>query len=116
MDNFLHELHLTGLKRNDPRFKKVIENLHVLSREVGETSIDKLELNSEQFERVVKDNVMIISQALQNHFVIPDFTEFCKYIEEFYYKCKANTKGRVADYIPQLGKVNPGSYGQFNEM
>ena len=113
VDHFLHDLKLTGLKRSDPRFKKVIENLYTLSREVGQTSIDKLTLNSEQFERAVKDNVLIICQALQNHFVVPEFSEFCKYVEEFYWKCKANTTGTPAEYIPQLAKVNPGKQFSF---
>ena len=104
----MNNLKSTGLRRSDPRFKNVIENLYALSREVGQTSIDKLTLNSQQFEHVVKDNVLIICQALQNHFVIPEFTDFCKYIEEFYWKCKTNNKGKPADYIPQLAKVNPG--------
>lgn len=87
----------------------MIDNLHSLSRELGETSIDRLTLNQDQFERVVKDSVIIISQALQNsEIVIPDFPEFCKYVEEIYYQCKSNTNGRVAEYIPQLAKVNPG--------
>ena len=106
----MHELHLTGLKRSDPRFRQVVENLHSMSRELGGTSIDKLALNAAQFERVISDHVLIITQALQDHFVIPEFSEFCKYIEEFYWKCKANTKGQVAQYIPQLSKVNPGIY------
>lgn len=109
VDVFLQDLQSTGFKKSDPRFKKMIDNLHSLSRELGETSIDRLTLNEEQFEKVIKDSVIIISQALQNSdIVIPDFPEFCKYVENFYFKCKANTSGKPAEYIPQLAKVNPG--------
>lgn len=87
----------------------MIDNLHSLSRELGVTSSESLRLNQDQFEKVVKDSVIIISQAIQNsEIVIPDFPEFCKYIEEIYYKCKANNGGQRAAYIPQLAKVNPG--------
>ena len=108
VDKFLNELRKTGLTKSDPRFKKVIDNLFNLSREVGHNGINNLLLNEHQFDKVVKDNVMIICQALQNHFVIPDFPDFCKQIEEFYWKCKNVTGGKQAEYIPQLAKVNPG--------
>lgn len=112
VDVFLQDLQSTGFKKSDPRFKKMIDNLHSLSRELGETSIDRLTLNEEQFEKVIKDSVIIISQALQNSdIVIPDFPEFCKYVENFYFKCKANTSGKPAEYIPQLAKVNPEYWG-----
>ena len=111
VNQFLNDLKHTGLKRNDPRFVKVIDNLYSLSREKGQTGIENLSLNSEQFERVIQDNVLIICKALQREFVLPDFTEFCKHIEEFYVNCKSNKSGHVAEYIPQLAKVNPEYWG-----
>lgn len=108
---FLNEIKVSGIRKSDPRFKGVIENLYAISREIGHIGIDDLVLNKEQFERAIKDHIPIICQALQNDFVIPDFKDFCHYIEKFYYKCKSNTDGAPADYIPQLAKMNPEYWG-----
>lgn len=108
VDHFLGDLRKTGLTKSDPRFKRVIGNLYELSREVGHIGINNLLINEQQFKKVIKDNVYIICQALQEHFVIPDFPDFCKSVEEFYWKCKSNGRGHQADYIPQLAKMNPG--------
>lgn len=105
---FLNELKSSGIKKSDPRVKNVIENLYAASKEQGRIGIDELVLDEPQFMKVIKNSVPIISQALQNDFVIPDFKEFTKYLEDIYYKTKTNTSGQQADYIPQLAKVDPG--------
>lgn len=43
--------------------------------------------------------------------MVPDFLGFTKDIEEIYWKCKSNTDGKVASYIPQLARVNPDYWG-----
>lgn len=43
--------------------------------------------------------------------MVPDFLGFTKDIEEIYWKCKSNTDGKVASYIPQLARVNPEYWG-----
>lgn len=40
--------------------------------------------------------MILISRAFRHQFVIPDFPGFTKYIEEFYWRCKANTEGKVS--------------------
>lgn len=54
---------------------------------------------------------MLISRAFNNQFIVPDFPNFTKYVEKFYWKCKANREGSVASYIPQLARVDPNSWG-----
>lgn len=79
--------------------------------------------------RVISPNIVLISRAFRHQFVIPDFQGFCKYIEEFYWRCKNNTEGKVkiyrgayqtwytliysqvASYIPQLARMNPDYWG-----
>ncbi|MFN8672521.1 MAG: glutaminase A [Candidatus Sericytochromatia bacterium] len=42
-----------------------------------------------------------------NNFIIPKFKNFCDDIVEIFLDVKKNTEGKVADYIPQLARVNP---------
>lgn len=57
------------------------------------------------FLSVIAKNIILISRAFRGQFVIPDFTGFTKYIEEFYWKCKSNNSGKVSPkwitkYVP----------------
>lgn len=61
--------------------------------------------------RVISPNIVLISKAFRHQFVIPDFNNFTKDIEDIYWKCKSNTDGKVASYIPQLSRVNPEYWG-----
>lgn len=54
---------------------------------------------------------MLISRAFRHQFVIPDWLDFTKHIEDFYWKCKSNSEGKVAAYIPQLARMNPENWG-----
>merc|ERR1712117_309988 len=38
--------------------------------------------------------------------IIPDWQPFCTIIRDLFNKCKANSKGTVASYIPQLAKYS----------
>lgn len=53
-------------------------------------------------------NIVLLAKAFRHQFVIPDFLGFTKDIEEIYWNCKSNRDGKVAAYIPQLQRVNPG--------
>ncbi len=106
---FLSSLAETGIKKTDPRLKKMIEKLKAIRIQRDESGgIEALTLDRNLFKSLIRENLELISRAFSHKFVIPEFTDFCKYIEEFYWKCKANTGGRVADYIPQLSKYNTG--------
>lgn len=54
---------------------------------------------------------MLISRAFRHQFIIPDWSGFTKHIEDFYWKCKSNSEGKVASYIPQLARMNPDYWG-----
>jgi len=54
---------------------------------------------------------VLIAKAFRQQFVIPDFSSFTKDIEEIYSNCKANTSGKMADYIPQLSRYSPNFWG-----
>ena len=60
---------------------------------------------------MIEPNIVLIARAFRHQFVVPDFLGFTKDIEEIYWKCKSNTDGKVASYIPQLARVNPDYWG-----
>lgn len=110
---FLAGLRNTGLRKNDPRLMDLLTNLknvHVKSRSEG-SSLESLKLDMSTFQEVISPDINLISSAFRQQFVIPDFPSFSKEIEEIYWKCKSNTDGKVASYIPQLAKVNPDFWG-----
>jgi glutaminase len=109
LGKFLSKLADKGVKKKDPRLKTMIGKLKSM-RIQSDENFESLILDRDLFKLLIKENVELISRGIHNQFVIPDFNDFCKYVEEFYWKCKANKSGKVADYIPQLAKYNPGYF------
>lgn len=110
---FLAALRTTGIRMTDPRIRELMENLrkvHKLSNYEG-GSPETQNLNRETFKGVVAPNIVLIARAFRHQFVIPDFHGFTKDIEEIYWKCKSNTDGKVASYIPQLARFSPEYWG-----
>lgn len=109
---FLNALFTTGLWKNDPRLKEMMQNLRNVHKEKSPVrSLENLTVNRETFSQVIRENIVLITRALRHQFVIPDFQDFVRYVEDFYWKCKVNTGGKVATYIPQLAKYNPDYWG-----
>ncbi len=96
-----------GLRWNDPRLAESRKRMSALTEQHPHLSY----LSREQFSEIIQPNVVLIEQALQGQLVIPDFQGFCSELAEIYRSTKANEKGKVADYIPQLARVNPEYYG-----
>ena len=46
--------------------------------------------------RSIQENIMLIEGALHGDFVIPEFRQFTKHLEEIYQHCKENTEGKVS--------------------
>ncbi|XP_016957586.1 glutaminase liver isoform, mitochondrial isoform X3 [Drosophila biarmipes] len=114
MGKFLAGLKTTGIRRNDPRVRELMDNLkkvHKLNNYETGSSAETQHLNRETFKAVVAPNIVLIAKAFRQQFVIPDFTSFVKDIEDIYNRCKTNTLGKLADYIPQLARYNPDSWG-----
>ncbi|MEO1436496.1 MAG: glutaminase A [Bacteroidota bacterium] len=93
-----------GIQKNDPRLDKVKDELAKVQSEKGK-SANKL-LSPALFEELVRNN-RILRKCCNRNFVIPEFTDFTKELTEIFTKVKANTEGQVAQYIPQLARVNP---------
>uniref|UniRef100_A0A9J7YFD6 glutaminase n=2 Tax=Cyprinus carpio TaxID=7962 RepID=A0A9J7YFD6_CYPCA len=59
----------------------------------------------------VGSNIVLLTQAIQRKFIIPDFESFTSLINHLYYNAQAQKGGKVANYIPQLAKFSPDLWG-----
>lgn len=101
--DLLDVLKRAGLSLQDTRLREMMARLEQY------TLRDGLDLN--QFCELIRPNILLIEQALQGTLVIPDFEDFCSSLEQIFIATKENISGRVADYIPQLARVDPELYG-----
>ncbi|XP_043789995.1 glutaminase liver isoform, mitochondrial isoform X1 [Apis laboriosa] len=111
---FLAALRTTGLRNDDPRLQEFTDNLRKEHLKTGGhegVSHETQKLNRDQFRRIINPNIVLISRAFRHQFIIPDWSGFTKHIEDFYWKCKSNSEGKVASYIPQLARMNPDYWG-----
>lgn len=102
-NQILTALQRAGLHLDDPRLQETQKRLEKLD--------PPNQINLNEFTKAIAPSVALVEQALQGHLVIPDFENFCEEIQEIYELTSENTDGAVADYIPQLGRVNPEQYG-----
>lgn len=106
---YIHKPHLietleaNGIHADDTRLENLIHNLQSYS------STDKIYIKD--FYKIVHDNIGIVEKCLRGRLIIPSFPEFRRDIEEIFNKTKEDTTGHVADYIPQLKRVDPEQYG-----
>lgn len=104
---FINALKSTGLLTSDPRLKDCMHQLHHAVLE----SADSAMMDQELFRKCVGSNIMLLTQAFQKGFIIPEFSTFASNINRLYYDAQALQGGQVADYIPQLAKFNPDLWG-----
>lgn len=111
-----------GLRRTDPRLAQLFLNLRRTLKEeenahrgrmndefVG--SIETLQLNREAFKEVIMPDIIIISEAFRQQFIIPKFDHFCQNIEDLFMECHENTKGEPAPFLEQLKSLDPNYWG-----
>lgn len=53
----------------------------------------------------------VLERAVTERLVVRNWSKFTSEIEEMYHEVKKITGGKVATYIPELGKVNPDLFG-----
>lgn len=112
--DFLAALWETGLRATDPRLGEMMRNLQKIQHGLGREAhgnIENLRLTREEFKKAVNENVVLISRAFRRQLVIPEFEEFTRQIETFYWACKDQDGGKVASYIPQLERMNANYWG-----
>lgn len=83
-----------------------------LSEEVhGEELHFGRHLGREQFKTCVRPCIDLVSRALRNQLIIPNWTEFTAKIREIFEECRSEEAGNVATYIPQLARADPNRWG-----
>jgi len=96
-EDLLRIIDESGISRKDIRIAHTIQG-------VMESSNAKLDFN--QFRALVGSNSSILKSIIQKRLVVPDFQTFCGEMSEIFNEAKKNRSGKVANYIPQLGRVN----------
>ena len=100
--DFLGLLEGAGLLKTDPRLKQMHNELS--------NYYDKQSITSVDFQNITSNNLYLIEKAVKVAMVIPDFKSFCKEITKLYEDIKSIRGGEVADYIPQLKKVDEDAF------
>jgi glutaminase len=95
-----------GILRDDNRLQPVLDYYEVSELKPAPSIM----LSPSEFEDLVSHN-QFIKKALLKDQIIPEFEDFCKDIMEIYRAVEKNKSGEVADYIPQLARVNPEQFG-----
>ena len=85
-----------GIRRDDPR---ICAALTAIKSHVGP-------LSSSVCVEYFRQSFSLLERAIKDRFVIPRFYDFEKQIEEIFEECRDVRRGAVADYIPQLARVD----------
>jgi glutaminase len=95
-----------GISETDPRIVEVWAALRRGTDMKAQPGIDL-----ERFTELCKMGGSVLVKAIRGDFVIPDFGPFQREISRIYEDLKRVRAGHVADYIPQLGRVDPERLG-----
>lgn len=88
-----------GIDSHHLSLKPMFEKLDKMS--------DDIQIHLADFIQLTKDAMALIEKALTGGLIIPDFQHFCDNMDDIYHQIKGITDGKVADYIPQLARVDP---------
>jgi len=103
----------TGVRRTDTRLKEMMDAFTMHNKRHGEenSTVDSLNISMDTFRQLVEPNIMLVTQATRNKMVIPEFQAFCQQLTDIFKRCKKNSTGDVATYIPQLARYDPNLWG-----
>ena len=103
-----------GILKDDPRLKPLIKKLKSVKKDKPRgifRSIHDINMDVQDFSKVVRECPLLISKLAEGNFVIPEFKEFCSDIVDIFEKCEGETSGTPADYIQQLARADPTKWG-----
>lgn len=96
---FINALKNAGIDAHHLSLQPMFKKLHLIT--------DDAHIFLEDFTLLTKDAMTLIEKTLTGGLIIPNFSFFCEHIDDIYHKVAPLTEGKVADYIPQLSRVNP---------
>jgi glutaminase len=91
-----------GLELHDSRIEATMKAL----LERGGHPLDR-----DTFVEAITPSVELIERALDRGLIIPDWASFTDTLGQIYDEVEPEMDGAVADYIPQLGRVDPEQFG-----
>ena len=97
-----HHLLASGLQADDGRLAQTFQQLNRLGD--GPLSL-------EAFSALVGPELLMVSRALHQHLVIPEWQDFLQDIDYLFHRVSANRGGANADYIPILRDADPELWG-----
>src|SRR5579862_2182717 len=95
----LSRLERSGLRPDDPR---IAEALAGLAGADGSR-----QLSFAQFKALAQHNSSLIRRAVEGNLAVPDFAALTADLTRMYDELLPVTSGSVADYIPQLRRIDP---------
>jgi glutaminase len=98
-DDLFARLRGCGLLSDDPRIRQTVATLNALD--------GAHRITYDEFKRIARQSSSLIKNAVQGSLAIPDFSRLRADFQEMFERVLENNAGKVADYIPQLGRVNP---------
>ena len=100
--DIIHKIQNEGFLHDDPRLKDIFHNF----KQYPSNTIDYI-----QFKSCIEKHICIFNKIMTKQLIIPDFPQFTENIKNIYDLTEYDKGGHVADYIPQLKRVNPEQYG-----
>ena len=96
----LSRLQRSGLLPDDPRIQHALTGL----READGSS---KQISLQQFKDLVRRDSSLIQRAVEGNLAVPEFSVLASDIDRIYRELLPIRSGSVADYIPQLHRVDP---------
>jgi glutaminase len=99
----IDRLDQAGIAADDPRIQDALASTQAMDGESHGMTL-------ERFIAICQRDRGLIARAVRGDLVIPDFDRFTAEIREMYRSLLDDDRGAVADYIPQLARVDPDQF------
>ncbi len=105
LGQLLHRLQEMGIRKDDPRLQDCF------GKDLQVNGAQHKEIDFAAFSEILQGSSSnLVKRAIRGELIIPEFQVFCAEIREMWERTRKIDKGRVATYIPQLGKIDPSLY------
>lgn len=86
-----------GILRSDPRLSRMFKSIDGLPEQI----------DAQQFRLLHDCSPALFEKVLSGQMTLPQFDSFCLELDRMFSETAEITNGKLADYIPQLARVNP---------